>query len=354
MQLNEAIFCDILEAMLDAIVIIDCCEQMTLANAKIEELFGYNWDELVGQSIELLLPAYKQEIGIQRNSGNSSYGHLRKMHAHFEVTGQYKEGPTFPVAIRLSPLELEDGLHIVCVIRDISDYKQVEKQTIEADRLATLGKFLAVLAHEMNNPIQIIEGHLDLILNFQLDAEEVERYLRLIRNDLEHIKNISWRVLNYASPQPGIRQRVMIAELLGKALVFVEKRLEKNNIMVVLDLQEVPPVMAAQSQLMQVFLNLIVNAIEALISGGAHHIKLRSVMDQAEISFMSDGPPIPKNVLPHIFEPFFTTKEDGNGLGLWVSHRLVQQHGGSLTARNLSNQEGVVFTVKLPIQSDSE
>jgi two-component system NtrC family sensor kinase len=140
--------------------------------------------------------------------------------------------------------------------------------------------------------------------------------------------------------------------LIKEVLTLTGKQLQQSQIRVELDFQDVPPVLIAPDPLVQVFLNLVINAIESTTSNEGDkslHIKLGTDDDQIYISFTSNGPSIPAEDLPHIFEPFYSTKLEGSGLGLWISHNLVEQYDGRLMARNLPDEEGVVFTVSFPL-----
>jgi signal transduction histidine kinase len=237
---------------------------------------------------------------------------------------------------------------VLAIIRNITERKQAEQQAIRTERLAALGRLAATLAHELNNPLQVAQSNLDLILDFPLEPGESEKYLQIVRQEIQHLRDIAQRVLNYAHPKPEPRQEVIIADLVQQVLKLTNKRLEQTGTEVTSHFEEVPPVLAARNQLAQVFLNLIINATEALEAEGKLQIAVYRVDNEVAVSFTNNGPVIPEEILTYIFEPFFTTKPEGSGLGLWVSHSLVQQHSGSLTVENLGEQRGVVFTVKLP------
>lgn len=225
----------------------------------------------------------------------------------------------------------------------------MEEQAIQAERLAALGRLSAALTHEINNPLQSIQSHLDLMLDFPLEPGEDKKFLRIMRQEIERLTNITRRILNFARPQSASRQKTSVTELLEEVLILAGKQLQQRGIQIITDWRDVPPVSAAPGQLTQVFLNLVINALEVIPPNGQLHIAVYREGDgEVAISFTNSGPTIPPEILPHIFEPFFTTKPEGSGLGLWVSHSLVQQHGGSLIAENLGSDRGVVFTVNLP------
>jgi len=233
--------------------------------------------------------------------------------------------------------------------QDITGHKQMEQQLIQSERLAALGRLAATLAHEFNNPLQIMRSYLDLIFDFPLELDEKERYLHIIGCQIDHLRDVSRNMLHYAGSHPVQQQPVSVTELIEQVLVLTSKELQKRDVQVTTDMQDAPPVMAIPEQLVQVFLNLVINAIESTSgSNGLLEIALRSENGRIIASFTNNGPVIPSTVLPHILKPFYTTKSEGNGLGLWISHNLVRKHKGTLRVENLGAERGVRFTVTLP------
>ena len=239
----------------------------------------------------------------------------------------------------------------LAIVRNVTQRKQTERQLIHTERLAALGQLAAALAHEINNPLQAIQSNLDLILQYPLTASENEQYLQVIHRQVERMTNITHKVLNFTRPQTSPRELVLITDLIEDVLTLTGKKLEQCRINVIVEApDDLPFVLATPQQLTQVFLNLVINTLEAVTGqNGQLNISIYQEIDEIAVSFTSNSPIIPPEILSRIFDPFFTTKPDGNGLGLWVSHSLIQRHNGSLTVENLTNKRGVVFTVRLPI-----
>jgi PAS domain S-box-containing protein len=241
------------------------------------------------------------------------------------------------------------GADEVCtIVRDVTDRKQAEQRVIQAQQMAMLGWLAAALAHEINNPLQIIQSHLDLVLDFPLEKAEGEECLRVIRQTISRLSDTTRSVVDFARPETGLVQPVDVDDVLREVMILTGKRLQQTHIQVAIDRQPVPPVLASPGQLAQVFLNLVLNAIEAMVDGGRLRIHVYPEGDQIAVAFTNSGPPIPPEILSHLFEPFITTKPEGTGLGLWVSNTMVRQQGGVLSIQNLKNEGGVTCTVKLP------
>ncbi|MBC8445950.1 MAG: PAS domain S-box protein, partial [Chloroflexi bacterium] len=232
---------------------------------------------------------------------------------------------------------------------EITERKRAEKYRLRTERLAAMGRLAAALAHEINNPLQAISNSLELALDFPLEERERQQYLQAARGEIQRLIALTNHMLYFARPTRVERQPITVAKAVHDALVLASRQLDHSHIRVSLDLPDVlPPVLASSSQLAQVFLNLMINAIEAMPDGGELSIVVRLAGDQVEVTFADSGPGIPPHAITRLFEPFYTTKENGTGLGLATSHSIILQHGGTITAGNAPGG-GAVFTIALPI-----
>jgi len=157
-------------------------------------------------------------------------------------------------------------------------------------------------------------------------------------------------MLDFTKVSSATRYPVAASLLVENTLVLMRKQLQRSDVEVEIDLPEgLPPLFAAPNELVQVFINLLLNAIEVMPEGGQVAIRAQAGSDgNVVLTLSNDGPPIPDDQLSHIFEPFFTTKKDGTGLGLYVTHKIVQQHHGEIYAQNLGDGRGVKFVLRLP------
>jgi signal transduction histidine kinase len=241
---------------------------------------------------------------------------------------------------------------------------QVYERMKERDRLAALGQMAAGLAHEIRNPLGSIKGAAQYLQPGQTDAstrEGTREFLDIIIEEVNRLNKIVSQFLDYARPYRGEQRQLEIAEVLKKTLALFAKEAEEHGkVEIVTDLADrMPPVRADAEQLLQVFLNLSLNALQAMPGGGKLWISTalrRSTRRGAaaaflEVRFRDAGVGIPAGDLKNLFIPFFTTKEKGTGLGLPISQRIIENHGGTIEVRSQPG-EGATFTVLLPIEAD--
>ncbi|MFW6184747.1 MAG: sensor histidine kinase [Chloroflexota bacterium] len=236
--------------------------------------------------------------------------------------------------LRRAASELEDRVR-----ERTQQLEEAQAQVVRAEKLAAVGRLAASVAHEVNNPLQAIALHLQLVGEEPLSAEGREQ-LTIVQQELERITRTTQRLLDFQKPKPGIKSPQDIDQLLQTVLALAKRRLEQTGITVRYTADDdLLPVMAVGDQLQQVFLNLILNAVDAMPDGGELRIEAQQVGDQAQITFTDNGAGVAPDVLDKIFEPFFSTKHSGTGLGLAVSHGIVAEHGGHLQARSPVNDD---------------
>lgn len=226
--------------------------------------------------------------------------------------------------------------------------QEKQAQIIRAEKLAAVGRLAASVAHEINNPLQAIALHLQLLADEPLSSGG-EKRLDVVQQEFSRIASIVERLLDFQRPQEGEQQSVNILATVDYVLMLAEKQLQRAGVHLVKRLPDkLAPVAVVENQLKQVFLNLILNAAEAMPDGGCLTITACQDGTNLLIEFADTGPGLPPIVATHLFEPFFTTKEDGSGLGLAVSHEIVANHGGSLQVQSVPGH-GATFTVTLPV-----
>jgi signal transduction histidine kinase len=264
--------------------------------------------------------------------------------------------PRGPEVMRLHVVPLRNGYstgELLVIAEIITHYHQLMDEAERTERLAAIGRVAASLAHEVNNPLQALRSHLELIRSYPLSDEEREQSFGILEREVERLDETTRRVLGFARPAPDILQPASIAGMLEQTLALSRNYLQHQKINIHTDFEAgLAPVQAAPGQLIQVFLNIVLNAAHAMQGCGTLDVRTRAQGEMVEVVFSNDGPPIPADHLPHIFEPFYTTHPEGTGLGLSISHAILQRHHGTIRAENLPRRRGVAFTITLPFAEE--
>jgi len=242
------------------------------------------------------------------------------------------------------------------ILNDISRRKQMERDMLRIERFAAMGHIVAALAHEVKNPLQAIESNLEVALTYPLEPDEREESLRTCLREVEKLVNITQRVLGLTRTEREPFEPTSVVQVVQDTLRLLDEPLRKALIRVITDLPpDLPLLFGSPQQIGQVLLNLVINAVEAMPQGGVLRIAaslepaLEAGKESLSLTLSNDGPPIPPEHIEKVFDPLFTTKPGGSGLGLFVAHNIIQQHGGALHVENLEGGQGVVFTLTLPV-----
>jgi PAS domain S-box-containing protein len=252
----------------------------------------------------------------------------------------------------LAPL-LEDGstTGVVVVVEDITEFEQLLAQTIQSEKLAEVGRMSAGIAHEINNPLAIISAACMVMLNTQEppSKEQVE-LLEQIDGEVDRLKELTEGLLSYSSTPEGKRTATRLEQTLRDVIKLLGYELSKKQIELRQELNEIPALLVDRNKFKQVFLNLILNAVQAMEANG--HLTIVSELHgsgEVRIHIKDSGPGIPDKLKEQIFEPFFSDRRDGTGtgLGLYLCRKIITDHGGQLTVSD-NPGSGSCFTIELP------
>ena len=232
--------------------------------------------------------------------------------------------------------------------------RQAQQQLVKSEKLAAIGQLTASIAHEINNPIAVIQGNLDLMREtLGAQALPVTAELKLLDEQVERMRLIVTQLLQYARPTEyaGYVEALAVDRVVDECLVLVGHLLGKTRIDVVKDYAASQRAGFNRQELQQVLLNLIINAIQAMPQGGRLVLRTQDWCQDGQacgvvLEVQDSGPGLPPQVRERLFRPFFTTRTEGNGLGLWISQGLVERYGGSIEAGN-APEGGAVFRVRL-------
>ena len=255
------------------------------------------------------------------------------------------------IAVAIENARLYENLQ-----RQMAMLEQTQFQLMQSAKLATIGELAAFVAHEINNPLTSVLGYASLILSETPPDDSKRGDLEVIEKEALRARAIVRDLLGYARQTDSAMEQTRINEALESVLPLIRRRAEAQHVSITANFDpSVPPILGDVNQLKQVFINILNNAIDAMPTGGVVEVSTREVRGngtgpQVEIAFQDGGVGIPEDKLERIFDPFFTTKEDGKGtgLGLPISKRIVERHGGSISVKSVVGA-GTRFTVALPV-----
>lgn len=241
----------------------------------------------------------------------------------------------------------------IVVFEDISEKITLQQQLVTSEKLASIGLLSAGVAHEINTPLTGISSYVQM-LQKKLSDSPHSPILAKIENQTERVARIIKNLLNFArNPSDFSFHRVNLGESLQGIISLIDYKLKTMNIKLDLNLSSLKPIWAQGEMLQQVFINIIINAIDAMPDGGTLSIDLSQNNKEAIITIKDTGRGIKKQHLPHIFDPFFTTKGlgKGTGLGLSISYAIIREHEGNMTVESESGK-GTCFTISIPVDLD--
>jgi two-component system sensor histidine kinase AtoS len=325
--------------------------KIVAANRAAAEMHGYTVDELKTMSMADLDAPEAAELMPERIAQILQGKWLKA-----EIIHRRKDGSLFPVEISAGLIEMGSNQYILAFDRDISARKQAEEALQRSEQLRIVGELAAGLAHEIKNPLAGVKVSIDVMLEeLPLSPEDRQVFIEA-GEELKMIELLIKSLLNFAKPPKPQFAAVNVHILLDMIMSLAMKNPAFSSIRVKRDYEPgLPEVMADSMQLQQVFMNLFLNAGESMAGGGTLSVKTSSDKSKGliEVVISDTGKGIDDIVLQKIFEPFFTTKPKGTGLGLAISKRLIEQHGGDISAKN-NPEGGVSFFVTLPFARAGE
>jgi two-component system sensor histidine kinase PilS (NtrC family) len=326
------------------LIALDRAHRITAFNRAAEEITGVTAAQAIGHGWPALIGATVPLASIE----GAIDGNPRASMRH-ETALRRPDGSTVPVRMTFSALRSGEGerLGLISACEDLSAIRAMESRMRQADRLATLGRMAANIAHEIRNPLASLTGAIE-VLTSPLTAEEArERLSQIVARESERLNHIIKNFLEYARPAPLSITTFDVAAAAEEVLLLLEHRTSPGSLKVIREFA--PSVLwpVDAQQFRQILWNLCLNAVEAMPEGGELRVAAAALGDMLEVTVSDTGEGIAAGDLSHVFEPFFSTKSEGTGLGLALVHRVVQEHGGEIDVRS-SPGLGTTFTLTLP------
>ncbi|MGA9308440.1 MAG: PAS domain S-box protein [Candidatus Sulfotelmatobacter sp.] len=338
----------LLESFPDLILVVDLQERYTFVSSRVRDLLGYQPEDLAGKKISETEDHSPELAALYRDvsSGIRIFGAA-------EYGARHRDGSWRTMRASASQFFDADGRigGVIVSVRDITTEKKLEQQIVQSERLAAMGAMIGGVAHELNNPLTSILGVSELLQDSQT-TDAARKQIGILQQQARRAAEIVHNLTYFSRPPAPGKSPVNLGEIVERTLNLHAYSLRKNNITVdFLREPTLPYVQADPHQLMQVFLNLILNAEQAIREArdrGTLRIRLGNNGEAVWASFHDDGPGIPGDILGSIFDPFYTTKRPGRGtgLGLSICKAVMKEHNGTIEAANAPGG-GAVFTVTL-------
>lgn len=381
---SETRFRELVDSAPDAIVIVDSNGRIRLVNRQVEEVFGYDVEELRGQPHDILLPERFQQVHAKHRARYFSDPYARPMGTGLELAGRRKDGTEFPVDISLSPLETIDGRQVISVIRDVTERKQAEEElrrhrdhleglvsertteleramakAQEADRLKSA--FLASMSHELRTPLNSIIGFSGILLQGlpgPLNPEQTKQ-LGIVRDSANNLLSLINDILDISKIEAGqlevSSEPFSMPDVIDKVSRTIAPMAEKKGLAVIMDVApDVGELLSDGRRVEQILINLVNNAIKFTEKG---EVKVQCrVADGSMVTRVKDtGIGIAAHEMEKLFKAFYQTETglarryEGTGLGLSICKKLVEMLGGQIWAESDGPGKGSTFAFRLPL-----
>lgn len=344
----------ILDTAVDGIITINENGLIESMNAAAERLFGYRADEMIGENVQLFMPWPHRNRHDAYIANYVKTGEKKIIGIGREVVGQRKDGSTFPLHISVSEFFLGERRMFTALVRDITEQKALQEQSLQTERFAIIGKMAAKVAHEIRNPLSSISLNAELLedeiaSHGSTNNEEAKSLIESMIREIDRVTSLTDEYLQFSRFPESRPTKGNFRELINEIMEFLVSELKRQNIdFEFRDSNPTFEVCIDRTQFRRVLLNIIRNAIESMPEGGRLTIWTEKTERSGVINITDTGAGIPEEKVDHIFEPFFTTKTFGTGLGLAITQQIVHEHGGQILCESKVG-EGTTFRVEIPL-----
>ncbi len=337
---------NVVESMADGLISIDSDKKIVTLNRRAAEFLGGEEKNLKGliisnifePNIETLLKDQKMII--------------RDM----EVEIKPSSGGQIPLSLSAAPLKDETGreMGLVLLLRDLREIRDLQEKVRRSERLASLGRLAAGVAHEIRNPLSSIRGFAQYFMRRLKGQEEEQGYASIMVKEVDRLNRVITELLDFARPKEPHREPQAMEEIVAYSLMLLKTEFSQKQIILEKSFApDLPKVEVDRDQISQALLNLFLNSLESMEGGGKIEISLKKIRQPPalEIEVTDTGRGIAREDLGKVFEPFFSTKRKGSGLGLAIVHQIVEGHGGNIAVDSQEGR-GTTFRITLPLNEE--
>ena len=348
----------IIQSIGSGIIITGIHDTVTYINKAGERILGYSKDEVIGKSFGIFSLREKQSI-VHSLLNNPDDLDTRK-----EGWMRRKDKVEFPVGFTINNhLSIRgETLGKIVIFRDMTNVFKIQEEILRMDRLVSLGKLSSGIAHELRNPLAGIKTTAQALSEEMSKDDSRREYLNRITKEIDRLNDLLKTFFSFAKPQKLNLIDCSVKDVINEIIPFLFKEIADQGVRFVEAYHpQLPKIKVDKNQMYQVFLNLFLNAIQAMPNGGELKIEVNPT-----VSYSQDGPSqnfikivisdtgkgIPSNIIHRIFDPFFTTKPKGIGLGLSITYQIIKKHGGTIKVES-KLEKGTSFIINLPVISET-
>jgi two-component system sensor histidine kinase PilS (NtrC family) len=329
----------IIESIPSGIFTTDLNRRIITFNSSAQEITKLTHEEVTGKTPEDIFPFL-----------GSSQSLLDRVEGEIQ-----RNGETFPIGMRLSPLKDGSGnsIGIIGVFQDLTELKAMEAEVKRKEKWAFIGELSASIAHELRNPLASLKGSIEMLSEKKVSEEYAERLMKIALSEMDRLNGIITDFLLYARPQELNKKPFDIHQSLRDVVTLLQgPETNSKNVTISAKLDGGLIITGDSKQMQQVFWNLGINAVDAVADSGRIDIYTVSKFNKVEVVFKDTGMGISSEDIDKIFYPFYTTKDHGTGLGLSIAHKITEEHGGKLLVESKGKGAGTTFRVILPINNE--
>ncbi|NWF99136.1 MAG: PAS domain S-box protein [Nitrospirae bacterium] len=329
---------EIIESLPSGLCTTDIRGRTIIFNKAAERITGIDRKNIIGRKIDDVLPSFKFPFKEGRRDEVFDTGNQKKI-----------------IGLTISPFRglAGDQKGFIVVFQDLTKIKQLEAEIQRKEQLATIGELSSSIAHEIRNPLASLKGSIQMLKEGTFPESHREKLMGIALTEMDRLNRIVTDFLIYSRPSPLNRDNVNICALLDTTIEILKNSASENKVLINRQYSNHIEIVADSGKLQQVFLNLGLNAVEAMPDGGELTVAVSDKNDTIEIDFKDTGTGIEEKNLKKIFYPFFTTKEQGTGLGLAIAYRIIEEHKGAINLETVHGS-GTTFKIILPKKNEEK